>query len=139
MYQRTRRKQGATQGTGTSSSSLTLPPEFIQDPSAYLMAVATEPPSQEALRKLAGPVASWFSNPNSAQAATSHVASLYLKAVANQLKLEVAGSSSVAAARKATRHGRMEEMEMMHIQNRAEVIEVSDCLSVYLLHYNEIV
>lgn len=103
---------------------MTLPPEFIQDPSSYLTMVASEPPSQEALRKLAGSVASWFSNPNSAEAA-SQVSSLYLQAAAAQLKSETNGGASVAAARKANRSGRMEEMEMLHIQHKAEVIEVS--------------
>mmetsp|Transcript_28536 Transcript_28536/g.69164 ORF Transcript_28536/g.69164 Transcript_28536/m.69164 type:complete len:487 (+) Transcript_28536:362-1822(+) len=106
-----------------SSSTLILPPEFIQDPSSFLTMIASEPPSHEALRKLAGPVASWFSNPNSAEAA-SQVSSLYLKAAATQLKVETASvGASVAAARKAARSGRMEEMEMLHIQHKAEVVD----------------
>ncbi|CAJ1945233.1 unnamed protein product [Cylindrotheca closterium] len=107
----------------SSSSNLVLPPEFVQDPSSFLTMIASEPPSHEALRKLAGPVASWLSNPNSAEAA-SQVSSLYLKAAATQLKVETTSDgATVAAARKAARSGRMEEMEMLHIQHKAEVVD----------------
>ncbi|KAL3944739.1 MAG: hypothetical protein SGBAC_001158 [Bacillariaceae sp.] len=106
-----------------SSSTLMLPPEFVQDPSSFLTTIASEPPSHEALRKLAGSVASWFSNPNSAEAA-SQVSSFYLKAAATQLKVETSlAGATVAAARKAARSGRMEEMEMLHIQHKAEVVD----------------
>jgi hypothetical protein len=98
------------------SSSLLLPSEFVQDPAAYLAFVASEPPSHEALKRLAGSVASWFQSPASAQAA-SQVANIYLQAAAAQLRFEASAVGAAAG-------GRLEEIEMLHTQRKYEVIEV---------------
>lgn len=105
--------------TGRQPSSL-LPSEFIQDPAAYLAAVASEPQSHEALRRLAGSVALWFQTPASAQAA-SQVASFYLQAAATQLRFENSDNSAMAMAGLGRR---MEDIEMLHNQQKYEVIEV---------------
>eukprot|EP00980_Cylindrotheca_fusiformis_P008528 scaffold1807_cov140-Cylindrotheca_fusiformis.AAC.20 len=112
-----------------SSSSLLLPSEFVQDPAEYLTMVASEPPSYEALRRLAGSVASWFQSPQATALAPSalapdaigNIGSMYLQAAAAQLRQDTP-SSSVSSFREPTGR-RMDEIELLHNQQKCEVIE----------------
>jgi hypothetical protein len=91
------------------------PTSLVQDPAAYLVKIASQAPSRQAMSQLAGPVAAWFSTqPGTA----APVANLYLQAAAVQLRENVQVGDI--------------EQEMLRTQQQYEILEVCICVCIYL-------
>ena len=87
-------------------NSIALPPAFVEDPAGFLTSIASRPsPSLDAISLLAGPLSKWFryaeeahrdfnsntmtiTEPNPPVHPAVHVAQLYLRAAATQLREE---------------------------------------------------
>ena len=73
-----------------SSNNIVLPPAFLEDSSAFLTSIASQPPSHKGISLLAGPVSKWFVSGVSAsteqQHPAKHIAGIYLNAAASQLR-----------------------------------------------------
>ncbi|KAG7338958.1 hypothetical protein IV203_016234 [Nitzschia inconspicua] len=48
------------QAGGTATSSLMLPPAFVEDPAGYLTSVASRQPSRQGIGMISGAIAKWF-------------------------------------------------------------------------------
>jgi hypothetical protein len=103
--------EAAASSTNQNISNVLLPPAFVEDPTAYLISVASQPPSRHALAQLAGPVAAWFSSSAGAVGGATLVANIYLQAAAVQLRDDAAVGDV--------------EQEMMRTQQQYEILEVS--------------
>lgn len=79
---------GGDAGAADQPEGEATPAAFLQDPVAFLSAIAVKPPSQQSMDQLGGPVSKWFVNKSAAnkESSVSPVAAAYLQAAAVHLQ-----------------------------------------------------